>query len=273
MTITPSSSSALSIGIASTVRMSSTCGASPTCTRGRPGHRGCGSCAARGRRAPSRCPRPGADGILLDECSELGGGVVGGHPSQDLTVEAADERALGLAEPDRVLGQRLEDRLQIERRPPDHLEQLAGRRLLLERDPQLAVARLQLGEQAHVLDGDDGLVGEGLEQSRSGLGERSGAPGERPRSRRSARRPRSIGTPSAVRYPMVRASAWVVGNRVSLWRSSTCTTAPSSIARRRSGPSSVACGKRPPRGLAPLGRLTVLRDEVDHVALEPIALP
>ncbi len=83
---------------------------------------------------------------------------------QQLTVESEDQRALGFAEPDRVLGQRLEDRLEIERGPPDHLEELAGRRLLLEGDPQLAVARLQFGEQADVLDGDDGLVGEGLQQ-------------------------------------------------------------------------------------------------------------
>ena len=89
---------------------------------------------------------------------------MGGHDSQELTVEAEDQRTLGLAQPDRVLGQRVEDRLEVEGGPPDHLEQLAGRRLLLERDPQLAVARLQLGEQAHVLDGDDGLVGEGLQE-------------------------------------------------------------------------------------------------------------
>ena len=86
------------------------------------------------------------------------------HCSQNLTVGAPDERAFGLAQPDRVLGQRLEDRLEIERGPADHLEQLAGRRLLLEGDPQLAVARLQLREEADVLDGDHGLVGEGLEQ-------------------------------------------------------------------------------------------------------------
>ena len=109
-------------------------------------------------------PASGGDRIPLDECYELGGGVVAGHPSQKLTVEAEDERALGLAQPDRVLGQRLEDRLEIEGGPPDHLEQLAGRRLLLEGDPQLAVARLQLGEQAYVRDSDDGLVGKSLKQ-------------------------------------------------------------------------------------------------------------
>ena len=39
---------------------------------------------------------------------------------------------------------------------------------------QVAVARLQLLEQPHVLDGDDGLVGEGLEQLDLLVGEGSG---------------------------------------------------------------------------------------------------
>ena len=44
------------------------------------------------------------------------------------------------------------------------LEHLAGRGLVLERLGQLARARLHLLEQPRVLDGDHGLVGEGLEQ-------------------------------------------------------------------------------------------------------------
>src|SRR5437773_7240622 len=90
---------------------------------------------------------------------------MGRHNSQDLTVEAEDQGAFGGAEPDGVLGQRLEDWLKIGRGAADHLEELAGRRLLLEGDPQLAVARLQLLEQPHVLDRDDGLVGERAEQA------------------------------------------------------------------------------------------------------------
>ena len=109
-------------------------------------------------------PAPRRDGIHLHECPELGGRVVAGHESQELAIEAEDERALGLAQADRVLRERLEYRLQVERGPPDHLEQLAGRRLLLERDAQVAVACLQLPEQAHVLDGDDGLIGEGFQK-------------------------------------------------------------------------------------------------------------
>ena len=43
-------------------------------------------------------------------------------------------------------------------------QDLAGRGLLLQRLGEIAVARLQLREQPDVLDGDDGLVGEGLQQ-------------------------------------------------------------------------------------------------------------
>jgi len=46
----------------------------------------------------------------------------------------------------------------------DDAKDLARRRLLVERLGEVAVARLQLLEQAHVLNGDDGLVGEGLEE-------------------------------------------------------------------------------------------------------------
>ncbi len=44
------------------------------------------------------------------------------------------------------------------------LTHLAERRQLLHRPAQLGRARLQLGEEANVLDGDDRLVGEGLQQ-------------------------------------------------------------------------------------------------------------
>ena len=67
------------------------------------------------RRAP--LPRPGAMGFCSMNALSSGGGVVGGHDPQQLAVEAEDQRALGLAQPDRVLGQRLEDRLEIERGP------------------------------------------------------------------------------------------------------------------------------------------------------------
>src|SRR5213593_356173 len=96
---------------------------------------------------------------------------MGRHNSQDLTVEAEDQGAFGRAEPDRVLGQRLKDRLKVEGGPSDYLEELAGRRLLLEGDQQIAVARFQLLEQADVLERDDCLVGECLQERNLLVGE------------------------------------------------------------------------------------------------------
>ena len=53
----------------------------------------------------------------------------------------------------------------------DHPEDLRGGGLAIEGVGQVVVARLQLREQAHVLDGDHGLVGEGLEEPDLLLGE------------------------------------------------------------------------------------------------------
>ena len=72
-----------------------------------------------------------------------------------------------------------------------------GRRLLLQRLGEVGVPGLQLREQPRVLDGDDRLVGEGLEQRDLAVGERAG-----PRARQTMMAPssspsRSIGTPSS----------------------------------------------------------------------------
>jgi hypothetical protein len=52
--------------------------------------------------------------------------------------------------------QRLEHGLEIERRAADDLQHVRGGGLLLQRFPQF-------GEQASVIDGDDGLVSEVLD--------------------------------------------------------------------------------------------------------------
>ena len=51
---------------------------------------------------------------------------------------------------------RVQHRLQIERRPADNLEHVGRGGLLLQRFAQLV-------EQPRILDGDDGLVGEGAD--------------------------------------------------------------------------------------------------------------
>jgi hypothetical protein len=73
-------------------------------------------------------------------------------------IESEHERLSRLAQSDGVLGERVENRLQIERGPTDYLEQVAGRSLPLER-------LLRLVEQPRVLDRDHRLVGEGLQQA------------------------------------------------------------------------------------------------------------
>ena len=58
----------------------------------------------------------------------------------------------------------VEHRLQVERRAADDLQHVGGRGLLLQRLGEIARPRLHLVEQAHVLDRDDRLVGEGLDE-------------------------------------------------------------------------------------------------------------
>src|SRR6266478_101442 len=59
---------------------------------------------------------------------------------------------------------RIEDRLHIRCRTADDVQHIGGCNLVFKRFLQLARLRLHLLEQPHVLDGDDGLVGEGLQQ-------------------------------------------------------------------------------------------------------------
>ena len=58
----------------------------------------------------------------------------------------------------------VEHRLHVRRRAADDAEHLGGRRLMLQGLAQFCVALLQFLEQPDILDGDDRLVGEGLEQ-------------------------------------------------------------------------------------------------------------
>src|SRR5215472_13386268 len=81
-------------------------------------------------------------------------------------ARSIDGRHIRLAQPRRRLHQRIEHRLQIEGRSADHLEHVGGGGLLREGLPQLV-------EQPGVLYGDDGLVGEILDQLDLLVGERT----------------------------------------------------------------------------------------------------
>ena len=78
-----------------------------------------------------------------------------------------------LAKPGRILNERIQHRLEIERRAAYDFQHFARRRLLLEGLGEVAVASLQFLEQPHVLDGDHGLVGEGFEKGDLFLRERT----------------------------------------------------------------------------------------------------
>src|SRR5262249_28975094 len=71
--------------------------------------------------------------------------------------ETRDGRHIRLAESSGRFDQRVENGLKIESRAADHLEHVGGGGLLLEGFTKFI-------EQANVLDGDHGLVSEGLDQ-------------------------------------------------------------------------------------------------------------
>ena len=94
-----------------------------------------------------------------------------GRHAKDASLRLKDRNVLGLTEASGALGDGVQHGLEVRRGAADHAQDLRGRRLLLQRLRQIAVARLELLEQAHVLDGDDGLVGEGLQQLHLGVRE------------------------------------------------------------------------------------------------------
>ena len=91
---------------------------------------------------------------------------------KQLAIETEHVRKHASAESDSVAHDRLEHRLHVGRRGADHAKYRGSCRLLLQCLSQLARARLHLVEQAHVLDRDHGLVGEGRDQLDLLLGER-----------------------------------------------------------------------------------------------------
>ena len=127
---------------------------------------------ARRRRLADR-PVAEANGLLSDGLDHLLAHAVGGAQPELLAqiAEHVDGARVGARELHRLGHDRVEHRLQIERRV-HRLRHLAERLQLLDRARQLARARLHLVEQPHVLDGDHRLVGEGRDQLDLLLGER-----------------------------------------------------------------------------------------------------
>jgi hypothetical protein len=80
---------------------------------------------------------------------------------------------LGLADAGRVRQHGLEDGLQLPGRARNDLQHVRGRGLLLQRLTEIVGALAQLGEQAGILDGDDGLLGKIAHQFDLLVGERT----------------------------------------------------------------------------------------------------
>src|SRR4029450_11575090 len=100
----------------------------------------------------------------LGRVARLWGEIVLCNEVEKCAVETLDRNKHSIAEPGRTLRDRIEDGLHVGRRAADDAQNLARRRLTLQRLGELAVARLHLCEQPHVLDRDDGLIAERLEQ-------------------------------------------------------------------------------------------------------------
>ena len=85
-------------------------------------------------------------------------------------VVAVSQRDKGIIRPAKLAGafdNRRENRLDVGRRRGDHVEDLAAAGLVAQRLREIARLSLNFVEQAHVLDSDDRLVGEGLRPTRS----------------------------------------------------------------------------------------------------------
>ena len=97
--------------------------------------------------------------------------VVMGDEVHERAIEPVHCARPGAAEAYCVRDDGVEDGLDVSRRARDHPKDLARRRLLLQRLGEIAITDLEFLEEADVLDGDDGLVGERLEERGLGVGE------------------------------------------------------------------------------------------------------
>src|SRR5262249_26211828 len=85
------------------------------------------------------------------------------HP-KNISITHLDSTLVGRAKPSGRLRQRVQHRRKIEGRSRNDLENVRGRRLLLQRFSEVTRALTQFIEQPRILDGDDGLGGEILYQ-------------------------------------------------------------------------------------------------------------
>ena len=92
--------------------------------------------------------------------------------NQTVTLAESQHHIIDPTNPGGALDDGVEHRLHVRRRAADDAEHLGRRRLMLQRLAQFCVALSEFFEQAHILDSDNGLVGEGFEESYLFFGKR-----------------------------------------------------------------------------------------------------
>ena len=98
------------------------------------------------------------------------GAIMSTHP-QHVSVLKTQQYVIDPTNPSGALDDGVEDRLHVRRRAADDAEHLGRCRLMLQRLAQFRVALLDFFEQPDILDGDDGLSGEGFQKSNLLFGE------------------------------------------------------------------------------------------------------
>ena len=140
---------------------------------------------------------------LINTDLDAGGGYGTKMSPRNHSVPLAESQhhVINPANPRGALDDGVEHRLHVRRRAADDAEHLGRRRLMLQRLAQFRVALAEFLEQAHVLDGDDGLGGEGFEQLDLFVRERTNFRVGEYESRRSERPSRSNGVASTFECP------------------------------------------------------------------------
>src|SRR4029078_10921680 len=83
---------------------------------------------------------------------------------EDISFNQPNRNVLGVAESGCAFGDGVQYWLYLRRRGCNHAQNLAGRVLLLKSFSEVTIACFELFEQAHVLNRDDCLIGEGFDQ-------------------------------------------------------------------------------------------------------------
>ena len=88
-----------------------------------------------------------------------------GYLAHEMAVDAMNDCIVRFTKPSGAFRDRIQHWLYFRRRTGDDTQNFTRRRLLFQRLGEISIPFLQLLKQPHVLDGDDCLIGEGLEKT------------------------------------------------------------------------------------------------------------